>query len=52
MEVEYRTLNGADNQMVLVGDRVDQFRIGEHFFRNLKGRSPPGAKIFPFTGPG
>ena len=35
VEVEYRTLNGADNQVVLVGDRVDEFRIGEHFFRNL-----------------
>lgn len=35
VEVEYRTLNGADNQVVLVGDRVDNFRIGEHYFRNL-----------------
>lgn len=33
--VEYRTLNGADNQVVLVGDRLDEFRIGEYFFRNL-----------------
>jgi hypothetical protein len=35
VEVEYRTLNGADNQVVLVGDRVDHFQMGEHFFRNL-----------------
>ena len=35
VEVEYRTLSGADNQVILVGDRVDQFRIGEYFFRNL-----------------
>jgi hypothetical protein len=35
VEVEYRTLNGADNQVVLVSDRVDHFQIGEHFFRNL-----------------
>lgn len=35
VEVEYRTMGGADNQVVLVGDRVDEFRIGEHFFRNL-----------------
>ena len=34
VEVEYRTLNGADNQVVLVGDRLDEFRIGEHFFRS------------------
>jgi hypothetical protein len=41
VEVEYRTLNGADNQVVLVGDRVDQFWIGEHFFRNLSFNSEP-----------
>lgn len=35
VEVEYRTLNGADNQVVLVGDRLDYFRISEHYFRNL-----------------
>lgn len=38
VEVEYRTLNGADNQVVLVGDRLDYFQIGEHFFRNLSLR--------------
>lgn len=35
VEVEYRTLNGADNQVVLIGDRLDYFTIEEHFFRNL-----------------
>jgi hypothetical protein len=35
VEVEYRTMGGADNQVVLVGDRVDEFRIGEYFFMNL-----------------
>lgn len=35
VEVEYRTLNGADNQVVLVGDRLDYFQIEEHLFRNL-----------------
>ncbi len=34
VEVEYSTLYGADNQVVLVGDRVDYFRIGEYLFRN------------------
>jgi hypothetical protein len=35
VEVEYRTLNGAGNQVVLVGDRVDEFQIGEYLFQNL-----------------
>lgn len=35
VEVEYRTMNGADNQVVLVGDRLHEFQIGEHYFRNL-----------------
>ena len=35
VEVEYRTLNGADNQVVLVGDRLDYFQIEEHLFMNL-----------------
>lgn len=35
VEVEYRTLNGADNQVILVGGRLDEFRIGEHYFKNL-----------------
>ena len=35
VEVEYTTLNGADNQVVLVSDRVDHFQMGEYFFRNL-----------------
>lgn len=34
VEVEYSTLYGADNQVVLVGDRIDYFRIGEYLFRN------------------
>ncbi|TFH28171.1 MAG: hypothetical protein E4H10_01340 [Bacteroidia bacterium] len=41
VEVEYRTLNGADNQVVLVGVRVDEFRIGEHLFRNLSFNGEP-----------
>jgi hypothetical protein len=35
VEVEYLTLGGADNQVVLVGDRVDYFQMGEHYFENL-----------------
>jgi hypothetical protein len=36
VEVEYRTMNGADNQVILVSDRVDNFFIGSYFFERLK----------------
>ena len=36
VEVEYRTMIGADNQVVLVSDRVDNFSIGNYFFEKLK----------------
>ena len=36
VEVEYRTMNGADNQVILVGDRLDEFTIAERYFRKLK----------------
>ena len=35
VEVEYTTLGGADNQVVLVNDRLKEFRIGQYVFRNL-----------------
>ncbi|MCK5137239.1 MAG: hypothetical protein KAR19_15755 [Bacteroidales bacterium] len=41
VEVEYQTINGADNQVILVSDRLDKFTIGELFFRKMtidKGR--------------
>ncbi len=36
VEVEYRTMNGADNQVILVSDRVDNFSIGTYFFEKLE----------------
>ena len=36
VEVEYRTMNGADNQVILVSDRVNEFSIENYFFRKLK----------------
>ena len=36
VEVEYRTMGGADNQVILVSDRVDNFTIGNYFFKKLK----------------
>jgi hypothetical protein len=36
VEVEYRTIIGANNQVILVSDRVDNFSIGNYFFEKLK----------------
>ena len=36
VEVEYRTMIGAQNQVILVNDRVDNFSIGNYFFEKLK----------------
>jgi len=36
LEVEYQTINGADNQVVLVSDRVNEFYIGSYYFKKLK----------------
>jgi hypothetical protein len=36
LEVEYQTVNGAFNQVVLVCDRVNEFSIGTKCFRNIK----------------
>ena len=35
VEVEYRTVGGADNQVVLVSDRVRNFSIGPYYFERL-----------------
>jgi len=35
VEVEYSTMSGADNQVVLVSDRLGEFRIGQHHFKNV-----------------
>ena len=36
VEVEYKTINGAGNQVVLVSDRLDKFTIGELYFRRME----------------
>lgn len=35
VEVEYLTMNGADNQVILVSDRVNSFSMGNYFFKRL-----------------
>ena len=36
VEVEYQTVNGAYNQVILVSDRVDHFSIGNDYFERLE----------------
>ena len=35
LEVEYETIGGADNQVVLVSDRLKEFAIAHHYFQRL-----------------
>lgn len=51
VEVEYQTVNGADNQVVLVNDRVKNFSIGEYYFERLKLEEGP-AKFYQVLGEG
>ena len=51
VEVEYRTINGARNQVVLVGDRIDAFTIGPLSFRNMMMEEGP-PKTFQVAGYG
>jgi hypothetical protein len=46
VEVEYQTMNGADNQVILVGDRVDEFSIGNYYFKRLKLEEDPSPYQF------
>jgi hypothetical protein len=36
VEVEYRTIGGADNQVILVNDRIRYFTIGSSYFERLE----------------
>lgn len=51
VEVEYRTMNGADNQVILVGDRLDEFTIGDQYFKNLGLNGEPD-QIYQVIGEG
>ena len=52
VEVEYQTMNGADNQVILVGDRLEEFTIGEHYFRKLKLAADGEDQFFQVIGSG
>lgn len=49
VEVEYKTVNGADNQVVLVNDRVRNFTIEHYLFKSLKLEEGP-AKYYQVLG--
>jgi hypothetical protein len=52
VEVEYQTMNGADNQVILVGDRLDEFTIGEHYFKRMKLEEEAGEQFYQVIGEG
>ena len=51
VEVKYQTIYGADNQVILVGDRLEEFTIGELFFRKMTIEEGL-EQIFQVTGAG
>lgn len=51
VEVEYQTVNGGDNQVILVSDRVRNFSIGNYYFERLKLEEGP-AKYYQVLGEG
>ena len=51
VEVEYQTVNGGDNQVILVSDRVRHFSIGDYYFERLKVEEGP-AKFYQVLGEG
>ena len=51
VEVEYRTVNGGDNQVILVSDRVRNFSIGNSYFEKLTLEEGP-AKFYQVLGEG
>jgi hypothetical protein len=52
VEVEYQTMSGADNQVILVGDRLDEFTIEEQYFKRMKLDEEVGAQFYQVLGEG
>ncbi len=52
VEVEYQTMSGADNQVILVGDRLDEFTIGEHYFKRMQLDEEVGEQFYQVIGEG
>jgi len=52
VEVEYQNMNGADNQVILVGDRLDEFTIAERYFRKLNLAEDEEEQFYQVIGSG
>ena len=52
VEVAYRTMNGAENVVILVGDRLDEFTIEETYFKRLKLLEEAGDQFYQVIGEG
>jgi len=52
VEVEYQTMSGADNQVILVGDRLDEFTIEERHFKRIKLNEEVGEQFYQVLGEG
>jgi hypothetical protein len=52
VEVEYQTMNGGENQVILVGDRLDNFTIGEQYFRRMLLDEELGEQFYQVIGSG
>jgi len=42
LEVDYQTINGANNEVILVSDRLDEFTVGELLFRRIVNNEGQG----------
>jgi hypothetical protein len=51
VQVEYETMGGADNQVILVNDRVTNFTMGNYYFERLRLEEGP-AKFYQVLGEG
>jgi len=52
VEVEYQTMSGGENQVILVGDRLDDFTIGEHYFKRMVLDEELGEQFYQVIGGG
>lgn len=52
VEVEYQTMSGGENQVILVGDRLDNFTIGEQYFKRILLDEEQGEQFYQVIGSG
>jgi hypothetical protein len=52
VEVEYQTMSGGENQVILVGDRLDAFTIGDNEFKRMVLDEELGEQFYQVIGGG